>query len=351
VRVLVTGASGMLGRGVALALADRGDQVTVLQRHPAGLGLPEVLTDISDAESVRAAVTNQDAVIHLAAKVNVIGPAAEYERVNVQGTRAVVSACVTAGVRRLVHVSSPSVAHSGHALIGRGADPADPVAARGPYARSKAAAELIALGADRGRLAVVAIRPHSVWGPGDTQLVARVVDRARRGRLPLIGSGAALIDSTYVVNAVEALVAALDRCVEARCQALVVTNGEPRPVAELLAAVCCAAGVPQPKRHVPVRLARAGGTLVESLWTLTQGLRAAHNGDDPPLTRFLVEQLSTAHWFDQRLTRQVLHWQPRISLDEGFAELQRWYSHGGPAPVDPRWELRPRTPGVSRRNS
>jgi 2-alkyl-3-oxoalkanoate reductase len=351
VRVLVTGASGMLGRGVALALADRGDQVTVLQRHPAGLGLPEVLTDISDAESVRAAVTNQDAVIHLAAKVNVIGPAAEYERVNVQGTRAVVSACVTAGVRRLVHVSSPSVAHSGHALIGRGADPADPVAARGPYARSKAAAELIALGADRGRLAVVAIRPHSVWGPGDTQLVARVVDRARRGRLPLIGSGAALIDSTYVVNAVEALVAALDRCVEARGQALVVTNGEPRPVAELLAAVCCAAGVPQPKRHVPVRLARAGGTLVESLWTLTQGLRAAHNGDDPPLTRFLVEQLSTAHWFDQRLTRQVLHWQPRISLDEGFAELQRWYSHGGPAPVNPRWELRPQTPGVSRRNS
>jgi 2-alkyl-3-oxoalkanoate reductase len=144
-----------------------------------------------------------------------------------------------------------------------------------------------------------------------------------------------LIDSTYVVNAVEALLAALDRCVEARGQALVVTNGEPRPVAELLAAVCRAAGVPEPKRHVPVRLARAGGTLVESLWTLTRGLRATHNGDDPPLTHFLVEQLSTAHWFDQRLTRQVLRWQPRITLDEGFAELQHWYSHGGSAPVDP----------------
>jgi nucleoside-diphosphate-sugar epimerase len=326
VRVLVTGATGMLGRGVARALADRGDQVTVLQRHPAGLGLPEVLTDISDARSVRAAASNQDAVIHLAAKVNVIGPEAEYERVNVQGTRAVVDACVAAGVPRLVHVSSPSVAHSGTALIGRGADPANPMAARGPYARSKAAAELIALGADRGQLAVVAIRPHSVWGPGDTQLVARVVDRARRGRLPLIGSGAALIDSTYVVNAVEALLAALDRCVEARGQALVVTNGEPLPVAELLAAVCRAAGAPEPKRHVPVQLARAGGTLVESLWMLTRGGRAAHNSDDPPLTRFLVEQLSAAHWFDQRATRQVLRWQPRVTLDEGFAELQRWYS-------------------------
>jgi 2-alkyl-3-oxoalkanoate reductase len=329
VRVLVTGATGMLGRGVAQALADRGDEVTVLQRHQAGLGVPEVLTDISDADTVRAAVSNQDAVIHLAAKVNVIGPEAEYERVNVQGTRAVVNACLAAGVRRLVHVSSPSVAHFGSALIGGGADPANPVTARGPYARSKAAAELIALGADRGQLAVVAVRPHSVWGPGDTQLVARVVDRARRGRLPIIGSGAALIDSTYVVNAVEALLAALDRCVEARGQALVVTNGEPLPVAELLAAVCRAAGAPEPKRHVPARLASAGGTLVESLWSLTQGLRSAHDGDDPPLTRFLVEQLSTAHWFDQRLTRQVLQWQPRVTLEEGFAELQRWYAHFG----------------------
>ncbi|HEX6759072.1 MAG TPA: NAD-dependent epimerase/dehydratase family protein [Propionibacteriaceae bacterium] len=325
-RVLVTGASGMLGRGVAQALADRGDQVTVLQRRPAGLGVPEVLADISDLDAVRAAVSDQDAVIHLAAKVNVIGPEAEYRRVNVQGTRAVVNSCVTAGVPRLVYVSSPSVAHAGTSLVGRGADPADPLSARGPYARSKAAAERIALSADHDQLAVVAVRPHLVWGPGDAQLVARVIDRARHGRLPLIGSGAALIDTTYVVNAVEALLAALDRCIEARGQALVVTNGEPRPIAEMLAALCRAAGAPEPTRHVPVRLARAGGTLTESLWTLAEGLRPGRPADDPPLTRFLVEQMSTAHWFDQRLTRQVLQWEPRVSLDEGFAELQRWYS-------------------------
>ena len=234
-------------------------------------------------------------------------------------------------MRRLVHVTSPSVAHAGSSLIGRGADPADPVAARGPYARSKATAELIALGANRGQLAVVAVRPHLVWGPGDTVLVARVVDRARRGRLPIIGSGAALIDSTYVVNAVEALLAALDHCVEARGQALVVTNGEPRPIAELLAALCRSAGAPEPTRHVPVRLARAGGTLVESLWTLTQGRRQGRSGDDPPLTRFLVEQQSTAHWFDQRHAQQVLQWRPRVGLDEGFAELQRWYADFGAA--------------------
>ena len=98
-----------------------GDRVTVLQRRPAGLGLREVLTDISDADAVLKALDGHEAVIHLAAKVNVVGPEAEYQRVNVQGTRAIVDACVMAGVRRLVFVSSPSVAHSGTSLVCRGA--------------------------------------------------------------------------------------------------------------------------------------------------------------------------------------------------------------------------------------
>jgi 2-alkyl-3-oxoalkanoate reductase len=329
-RVLVTGTTGMLGRGVALALAARGDSVTVLQRRPAGLGLPEVLADVAQADAVRAAVSGHDAVVHLAAKVNVVGPEAEYLRVNVGGTRAVVDACVAAGVERLVHVSSPSVAHPGRSLVGRDADPADPMSARGPYARSKALAEQVALGANSGALAVVAIRPHLVWGPGDRQLIARVVERARRGRLPLIGSGAALIDTTYVSNAVDGLVAALDRCLDARGCALVVTNGEPRPVAEMLSAVCRAAGIRGPSRHVPVRLAHAGGAVVESLWALKDRYSSAEQAaDDPPLTRFLVEQMSTAHWFDQRRTHEVLQWSPRISLDEGLAELECWYASQG----------------------
>src|SRR5215207_1723284 len=147
----------MLGAGVAEALAARGDSVTVLQRRPSGLGLPEVLADVSDASAVGAAVGDHEAVVHLAAKVNVTGPWPEYERVNITGTRTVVEACRTAGVQRLVHVSSPSVAHAGRALIGVGAAPADPIRSRGPYARSKAVAEQIALG-DAGDLAVLAIR-------------------------------------------------------------------------------------------------------------------------------------------------------------------------------------------------
>lgn len=327
-RVLVTGASGMLGGGVALALAARGDDVTVLQRRPSGLGLPEVLADVAEPGAVRDALAGHDAVVHLAAKVNFTGGWADYQRANISGTSQVVDACRSVGAGRLVHVSSPSVAHAGASLVGVGAEPADPRRARGPYARSKAAAEQVALGADGGSLAVVAVRPHLVWGPGDAQLVARIVQRARSGRLPLIGSGAALMDTTYVSNAVDALVAALDRCDAVHGQALVVSNGEPRPIRDILAGICAAAGVAVPTRHVPIRAALAVGAVAQTLWPLRRRFAGA-GADvdaDPPITRFLAEQLSTAHWFDQRHTRAVLGWEPRVSLDQGLVELARWYA-------------------------
>ncbi len=312
-RVVVTGASGMLGRSTAQALLDRGDDVTVLQRGAAGLPTREVRGDVADPEVVSRAVSGAEVVVHLAAKVDVVGPRVEYERANVLGTRTVLAACRAAGVRRLVQVSSPSVAHAGGALVGAGAGPADPSSARGHYARSKAVSEEEALAADGADLAVLAIRPHLVWGPGDTQLVGRVAARARAGRLPLLGTGTALIDTTYVTNAVDALVAAVDA--RAHGMALVVSNGEPRPVSEVLAAVCRAVGAPPPTRRVPRTVGLGAGALIDGVWA------ALNRRDTPPLTRFLVEQLTTAHWFDQRRTRELLDWAPRVTLDEGFAAL------------------------------
>ncbi|RMB62008.1 NAD-dependent epimerase/dehydratase family protein [Tessaracoccus antarcticus] len=326
-RVLVTGASGLLGGDVARALAARGDDVTVLQRRPSGLRLREVLGDITELDSLTRAVDGCDAVVHLAAKVNVTGSWEDYRRINVDGTEALLQACLGADVRRMVFVSSPSVAHAGRSLVGAGSGRADPERARGHYARSKAMAEQRALAADaRGELAVVAVRPHIVWGPGDTQLVERIGRRARSGRLPVIGSGAPLVDTIYIDNAVDALVAALDRCDDARGQSLVVTNGEPRPIGEILAGWARATGAPAPTRHVPAVLARWAGSGVDAVTALRE--RLGHDlTSDPPITRFLAEQLSTAHWFDQRRTRQVLGWAPRVSLDEGFARMRRHYAH------------------------
>lgn len=325
-RVLVTGASGMLGRSVVAQVRAAGHEVRTFQRGASGLvtagvgGIRDARGSVTDRAAVTHAVTGMDAVVHLAAKVSLAGEPAEFDAVNVEGTRTLLAAARAAGASRFVYISSPSVAHRGTSIVGDDARTADPAHASGDYARTKARAELLALAADAPGFAVVVVRPHLVWGPGDTQLIARIVDRARRGRLPLLGDGAALIDSTYVENAASAIVAALERAPQVHGNSYVVTNGEPRPVAELLEGICAAAGVKVPSWRVPAGLACAAGSLIETAWRVFPGT------DEPPMTRFLAEQLSTAHWFDQRRTRLDLDWRPAVSLDEGLGRLAASYA-------------------------
>ncbi|MDJ0792251.1 MAG: NAD-dependent epimerase/dehydratase family protein [Acidimicrobiia bacterium] len=320
--VLVTGATSLLGAETTRRLGAAGHRVRTLQRSGDIAGRDTVRGDITDQSAVARSLDGIDTVVHLAALVGATGPWHEYERVNVGGTSVVLEQAAAAGVERFVFVSSPSVAHGGAPIMGAGADPADPSRARSNYSRSKAMAEIIALDADQTSMRVVAIRPHLVWGPGDRQLIGRIVDRARAGRLATIGTGSALIDTTYIDNAADALVAATQRAEALGGSALVVSNGQPRPVAEIIDRVLRAAGEPRVKRSVPRGVARTGGRAAEWYWSRTG------RSDEPPMTAFVAEQLSTAHWFDQRTTRQALGWQPMVGIDEGFERLAAWYRTG-----------------------
>ena len=236
--------------------------------------------------------------MHLAAKVTITGPFEQFEAVNVGGTRLLLDEARAAGVGRFVHVSSPSVAHQGRSLGGCGCR------TRRPRARARAAtrgprpppSSSRSRRDDPAGLRVIAVRPHVVWGPGDTQLVGRIVDRARAGRLPVLGDGAALIDTTYVDNAVDALVAALHADPAVYGEPYVVTNGEPRPVVELLAGICAASGVPMPRRHVPAALARGAG--------LAAGRRVAHA---PAAGRAPADPVRRRAALDRALVRPAAH--------------------------------------------
>ncbi|SMY12042.1 Nucleoside-diphosphate-sugar epimerase [Brevibacterium jeotgali] len=330
--VLVTGASGLLGSSVARGLVELGHTVTTLQRRPSGVdGARDVQGSVTDADAVGDALSggaelpSVDAVIHLAAKVSMAGDPSEFDAINIEGTRTLLTAAKQAGVTRWVHISSPSVAHAGSALMGDGASPASPTRARGDYARTKAAGELLALDADADDFRVLALRPHLMFGPRDAQLTERIIDRARAGRMPILGDGGALVDMLYVENAVDAILAALPALERVHGEALVVTNGQPRMIGELLSRLALAGGAQPPALRVPTGVGLSAGTAVEAIWTrLPQSAKDAGDGE-PPLTRFLAEQLSTAHWFDQRRTRDVLRWTPRVSMEEGFERLAAHY--------------------------
>lgn len=315
-RVLVTGATSLLGRFTVAALGAHGHEIVTLQRSRSELhGVVEHLGSVTNRTVVAEALDGVQGVIHLAAKVDPVGDWADFASVNIDGATIVHSLAREAGVSRFVYVSSPSVAHDGSSISGDGAAPADPDAARGNYSISKATAERHLLAQPSDTMPTVAIRPHLVIGPGDTQLIGRIADRARAGRMPLIGSGLALVDTTWVDNAADALVAALDAAPELAGRAFVVSNGEPRTVHELIARITDALNIEWSPRSVPARAAVAGGAAAEALWERTG------RADEPPMTAFGAEQLSTAHWFDQRITRDALRWVPRVSLAEGWRRL------------------------------
>ena len=325
-KVLVTGTGSLLLGGVASELLRRGDEVVCLQRRPAAFmghqNAHEVLADICNADAVALAAKGCDAIIHGAARVGVVGSQKEFYDTNVHGTENILRAAEQQSISRLVFVSTPSVAHTGASLVGAPAGRAEIGRSRSYYAESKAIAERTVLNARNSQLAVVAIRPHLVWGPGDTQLVGRIVERAKSGRLAVVGTGNALVDSTYIDNAISAHIAALDALhVGSSCDgnAYVVSNGEPRTVNELMRSMCESAGVPFEPRHLSLTLGIRLGSLVERLWPLMQS-------SEPPITRFIAEQLGTAHWFDQRVVHNDLKWAPSVTLDEGFKQLTQWFA-------------------------
>jgi nucleoside-diphosphate-sugar epimerase len=322
VKALVTGGGGFLGGAIVRALLGRGDEVVSFARgdYPAlrTAGIATVRGDLGNPADVLRAVIGCDTVFHVAAKADIWGPDEDFERSNVQGTANVIEACRQLGARRLIYTSTPSVVHEGRDVAG--ADESLPYATHfsAAYPRTKAAAEKLVLTADGSELATVALRPHLVWGPGDTQLVARILDRARRGRLRLVAGGTALIDTTYVDDAVHAHLLAADRLSpDAACagNAYFISSGDPRPVGEVVNAILSAGELPPETRSVPLWLAEAGGAAIETLWRLLR------RRDDPPMTRFLARQLATAHWFDISAARRDLGYVPQVSFEEGIRRL------------------------------
>ncbi len=325
-KLLVTGGGGFLGQALCRALLTRGQEVASFSRsrHAAldALGVRQLQGDLADREAVLAAFAEGfDAVLHNAAKAGTWGSYQSYFDANVTGTRNVIAACRAHGIGRLVHTSTPSVAHRAtHPVEGASADEVPyGEGVKAHYATTKIIAEREVLAANDAALATVALRPRLIWGPGDTQILPRLVERARAGRLRLVGSGDNLVDTTYIDNAAQAHVDALEHLhAGAACagRAYFISNGEPWPLREVLNGLLRAAGAPEVQATLPFRAAYAVGAVCEVLWTALP-LRG-----DPPMTRFLAEQLSTAHWYSMAPATRDFGYVPKVSMAEGLARLQ-----------------------------
>ena len=324
-KILVTGGGGFLGQALCRGLVERGHAVASFNRghYPEldGLGVRQLRGDLADRDAVLAAMRGMDAVFHNAAKAGAWGPYDDYHRANVVGTDNVIAACRAHGVGRLVYTSTPSVTHRAtHPVEGGTADDVPyGEGLKAPYAATKMLAEKAVLAANDAALATVALRPRLIWGPGDRQILPRLVERANAGRLRIVGSGDNRVDCTYIDNAAQAHFDAFERLAPgAACaaRAYFISNGEPLPMRELLNRLLRAANAPEATKAIPFRAAYAIGIACEALW------QALPLRGEPPMTRFLAEQLATAHWYSMAPAHRDLGYLPKVSLDEGFRRLR-----------------------------
>lgn len=294
-RLLVTGASGFVGGAVARAAVAAGWEVVTTSRRPAAVpGATHVPWDLD--LPAPPGLGEVDAVVHAGAYVGETGPAHRVRRTTVDGTRRLLDATPA----RVVHVSTASVydpfrpsvrAHESEAPVSR---------YLGAYAAAKAEAERLVLGS--GRPAVV-LRPHAVYGPGDTTLLPRVLGAVRGGRLVLPGGGREL----HHLTAVGTLVDACLRAAEVPLTHPVVVNvadAEPVVLREALVEVLARRGTEVEVRAVPVRAAWRAAAVAEGVSALT-GHRWV-----PPLTRYAVSHLGLERTYDLAALREVLGLDP-----------------------------------------
>jgi nucleoside-diphosphate-sugar epimerase len=326
-RYVITGGGGFVGKALAKALRAQGHQVVSLARgkYPelATFGVETFSVDISsDPTKWQDLLRGADGVFHTAAKVDMWGAYDDFFATNVIGTRNIIQACRAVGMRNLVFTSSPSVVHNGLDLEGVNETYPYPKHFDAFYPQTKAQAEQEVLAASDGTtLKTVALRPHLIWGPNDTNLIPTILERARAGRLTRIGAGRNLIDVTFIDDCVDAHLRAMQALEEGRSavfgKAYFITQGDPVNMWQWIDQVLAAHGLAPVSRGISRQFATALAVIMESVARLlcVCGVRST-----PLLTRFLVSEMSTHHYFSIDSARRDLGYSPSHTVKQRMQE-------------------------------
>ena len=325
-KVLVTGGTGFMGRHLVWRLAREGAEVVFTgRRHEAA----QTVCDLSPqpvtwcqlehgtegaAQTLSTCAAGADAIVHCAALSSPWGSADAFHRANVASTAEVLQACRAANVARLVHISTPSLYFDYRDHLAVREDHALPAAVN-EYARSKGQAEQLVR--QQSQIETVILRPRALFGPWDGTLMPRLARVMKKGFVPLMRGGHALLDLTYIDNAIEAVWLALTRPLPQRLATYNVSNGEPIELGTLLGRVAQEFQLPLRTKHLPWPLVStaARGLEVWGRW----------RDAEPAITRYSAGVLAFSQTLDLSAIRRDLGYSPLVPLDEGLRRHAQWW--------------------------
>jgi nucleoside-diphosphate-sugar epimerase len=360
-RIFVTGATGLVGSHVVEEAVARGHDVRALVRASSDTtwldrqGVGKIVGDLQDESALRAGVRGADWVINCAAMVGDWGKLDDFRVLNVDALRLLLDAAAEAGVARFGHVSSLGV-YEGRDHFGTDENTPPAINSLDAYTRSKTEAEVLALlytgtapvsyggtpvnfpyvddqlarsrlSPDQRRLAVSIVRPGFIYGERDRTVLPKLVDALRRGRFMYFGSGEQALNCIYVKNLVQAIFLAAERP-EAVGEVFNITDGRRVSKQEFVGRVAELAGLPRPRRHLPLGVARVLAKAVEAV-------AKARGAKKPPLinkARFKFLGLNLDYSVEK--ARRVLGYEPAYSTEEGLvAAMSDFMGRLAPAPA------------------
>ena len=328
-RYFVTGGSGFLGQHLIRRLVNDGHDVLALARSDQAsatveaAGAASLRGDLKEIRSLAPSLVGCDVVVHAAAYTGPWGDPQYWDEVNIEGTRETLLAAQDAKVPTFVHVSTEAVLADGHPLVR--VDETHPRPATkvglfrrgrhhaGDYPRTKSAAELFALGADKPRMKVVAVRPRLIWGPDDQTILPVVLDAARDGSWRWVDGGHYLTSTCHVFNVCEGILLAAEKGTGG--QAYFLTDGPDVEFREFISRCAGQFGVELPDKSVPHAVARAAA------WTIDAAWKTLRKKNDPPLTWTAFALGAHEITVDDSKARAELGYKPVISREEGYRTL------------------------------
>lgn len=315
-RVFLTGGTGFIGGHVARRLRERGDDVVALVRSPEKaaalreLGCELVAGDLSDGDAIARGVEGAEAVVHAGAVYKVGVPKSEHAAMfeaNVAGTERVLDAAVTAGVPRIVYVSTCAVFGNTHGeLVSEGYERDSPFPSE--YERTKTLAHELAQDRIGGGAPIVIVQPGGVYGPNDHSEVGNMIEQIRTGKLPAKMFPDAGFMFCHVEDIAAGIILALDK---GRIGESYVLSAEQSTIGELIDKVASIAGRKPPRFTMPGFVLKASapfGPLVGPLL-----------GFPPNLRELIASSDGVTYWATDAKARSELGFAPR-DLDTGLRD-------------------------------
>ncbi|WP_189008779.1 NAD-dependent epimerase/dehydratase family protein [Paenibacillus marchantiophytorum] len=323
--ILVTGGTGFLGKKLAIALHNLGHNVTATGRNLqigaqlAKQGIIFLPGHLEDRTATLESCSGQDIVFHSGAKSSLWGRYTDFYDSNVIGTRNIIDGCLGSRVQRLIHVSTPSIYFDYKDRLNIHESDRLPRRSANAYAETKRLAEVEVDKAFQAGLPVITIRPRAIFGPGDQAIVPRLIEANRAGKLPLIRSGRAIIDLTYIDNVIQALLLCMKAPATTLGGKFNITNGEPSSFSEVLIQLFDRLEEPIRSRTVPYQLAYWIAGMMEL------AAKLSGSAEEPLLTRYSVGLLGRNQTLDISAAREQLGYKPDISIKKGIDIYAAWY--------------------------